>query len=87
MSVEGSSLDVSGKILSEEIGSITINNSQVSISEANSSFSLSDISLRNTINDIVVKIYNTNKNILQKKVYTVYTSSQASSSSNAPVSG
>jgi len=85
MSVTSSSIDITWKILSSEIGSITINNTQATISQANKTFTLAGLSLRNSVNDIVIKIYNTDKDILQKKVYTVYSSSQNTSTNTTPV--
>ena len=77
MSIKTNSLNILGTILSEEVGSITINNRQANISVATKSFSLDTLSLNQTVNDIVVKIYDTNRNVIQKSVYTVYTSSKS----------
>lgn len=90
MSTDKSSLDISGTILSDEVWSVTINNAQVSIA-ADRSFSLSGLNLNGAVSDIVVKIYNTNRDILEKKVYTVYSSARISSTSttttSSPVTG
>lgn len=85
MSTGKSSLDLTGNIESDNISSITINNKQVSISSDKKTFSLGGLGLGSGVNDIVVKIYDGNKDIVEKKVYTVYstgngTSSQATSS-------
>ncbi len=81
MSVSQNSLDITGTILSEEVGSITINNAQVAINQSENNFRLDGVKLWQTINDIVVKIYDNNKNTITKKVYTVYTSSRNTESS------
>ncbi len=86
MSIKGNSLNISWKILSESVGSITINNRQVNISTTTKSFSLDSLSLSQSVNDIVVKIYDTDKNIIKKSVYTVYTSSQNNPSTSRPLS-
>ena len=80
MSLEANSLNVKWSVLSEEVGGVTINNRQASIS-ADKWISLEALLLGQTVNDVVVKIYNTNKNIIQKQVYTVYTSGRSGSSS------
>lgn len=74
MSTQKNTLTISGDILSLEVGSITINNIQTSISTATKSFTLENLQLPQTVNDLVVKVYNTNKNIVEKRVYTVYSS-------------
>lgn len=74
MSIESSSLTINGSILSDEVDSISIDNKQVNINSSSKTFSLAGVSLPNTLNDLVVKIYDTQKNILEKKVYTIYTS-------------
>jgi hypothetical protein len=85
MSTSKSSLSVSGKVLSDSVASISINNTQATINRANQTFSLSNVQVWRSVNDLVIKIYGNNKSILEKKVITVYssgTSSLGSSSSN-----
>lgn len=72
MSVDTPQINISWTIIDENVASITINNVQVNISDK--SFSLDNVVTNRSINDIVVKIYNSDKSILQKKVYTVYSS-------------
>ena len=72
MSVSDSSLNISGKVLSESVSSITINNAQASIVDG--TFSLEGLALWSSINDIVVKVYDEWKSILEKEVYSVYSS-------------
>ncbi len=80
MSIETATLTINGTITSSEVSSLTLNNRQVSISQAEKTFSLENFPLTSSINDIVLKVYDNNKNILQKKVYTVYTSRTSSPS-------
>lgn len=73
MSTNNSSITVTGKILQENISSITIDNKQVNISE-DTSFSLEGVNTSGSINDLVVKVYSDDKSILDKQVFTVYSS-------------
>jgi len=72
-SVSTSSLDISGTIVSESVGALTIDGKQADILSDNS-FSIDGIILNSSVNDLIVKVYDTNQNILEKKVYTIYTS-------------
>ena len=82
MSLQSSTLDISWGFASDTIWAITVNNITIPINTSNKSFSLSNFQLSSTVNDLVVKIYDTNKNILEKKVYTIYTSVVSTQSSN-----
>ena len=85
MSVSTSELNISGKILSEDVSSITINNAQANI-DSEKKFTLDKIQLWSSINDIVVKVYDTNKNIIEKKVYSVYSDADWVSTASATTS-
>lgn len=85
MNTNKKSLNITGTVTSDIVGSITINNSQASISTATNTFALNGLTLRNGVNDLVIKIYDTNKNVLEKTVYTVYTTGgTAASNSTTP---
>ncbi|MCH8518720.1 hypothetical protein LAT59_03080 [Candidatus Gracilibacteria bacterium] len=79
MSVESSNINISGTLLSENIGAISIQNTPVDIDIAARSFSLDNIRLPQAMNDLVIKIYDSERNILRKEVITVYTSSPSES--------
>ncbi len=85
MSVSSNTLDISWKILSENVWTISINNRQASISGDKKIFSFSALPLWNSVNDVVIKIYDTDKNILEKKVITVYNSGWSSSNISSNV--
>lgn len=74
MNVETSSLDISWTIVSESVGTISIGSLDANIGD-DKSFSINGVTLPNKVNDLVIKIYDINQNILEKKVYTVYSSS------------
>lgn len=73
MSTNNSSLTITGKILQDSISSVTIDNRQVNISE-DKTFSLQGVDTSKSINDLVVKVYDDNKTIVEKTVFTVYSS-------------
>ena len=87
MSVDSGSISVSGTLLSDNIWAISIQNTPVDLSTSTRSFNLDNIALPWTMNDLVVKIYDSERNILAKEVYTVYSSSpsrdQSSTSSSS----
>ena len=74
MSTNEASINIGWKIISDQVSAITINNRQTSIATKNKTFELNNLSLISGINDIVVKIFNTEKDIIEKKVFTVYSS-------------
>jgi hypothetical protein len=82
MSVDSSTISISWNILDSSIEIITFNNKQASLNTSSNTFKIDGITLPNSMNDIVVKIYDTERNILDKEVYTVYTSRVG----NTPVS-
>jgi len=91
MRVDSTSIDIDGSINSEDVEKISINNIDVSIDESSNGFILEWFPLNERINDLVIKIFNVNGTILEKDVYTVYTSSisegeAATTSSSTPVS-
>jgi hypothetical protein len=82
MSVDSGSINVSGTLLSDTIGAISIQNTPVDLNVSAKSFNLDSIALPQAMNDIVVKIYDRERNILTKEVYTVYTSSPSRETTN-----
>lgn len=83
MRVDSSSLDISGTINSESVEKISINNNDAVIQESDNTFSLSNVPLNSGVNDLVIKIYNINGTILEKNVYTIYTSSNTNTVSQS----
>lgn len=51
---------------------ITINNTEANISLINKRFELKAFLLKSSINDIIFKIYDKDKNLLWKEIYTIY---------------
>lgn len=72
MNIESWLLQVSGSVNSVDVWAITINNVQAPIAESARTFTLSDIQLQKWVNDIVVKVFTNSQDILEKKVFTVY---------------
>ncbi|MDD3646470.1 MAG: hypothetical protein PHH06_03605 [Candidatus Gracilibacteria bacterium] len=85
-SMTSSSIDITGKYNSAKIGKITLNGKQAILDVEDKTFEFTGVSLKNSVNDLVFKVYDTNENIIQKLVYTIYygstTSNNNSSSSN-----
>lgn len=79
--IETSSLDMSWSILIDTVELITINGKQAEISEDNT-FSVAGINTNQSVNDVVVKIYDENRAILDKKVITLYNSNPSAQTSN-----
>lgn len=81
MNSDATSLDLRWTINSEEVWTLTFNNEQASIWEW--TFTAS-VALVNGVNDIVVKVYNENKELLEKDVYTVYSSTTVTEQNPEP---
>ena len=82
MSTDWQSINVSGTLISDNIWAISIQNTPVELNTSTRSFNLDNIPLPQAMNDLVVKIYDNDRNILQKEVYTVYTSSPSTNQSD-----
>lgn len=76
MSTDKSNIEIQWKVLDAEVKSLTIDNKAVNIN--NDSFSHS-IPLSGSIHDVVVKMFDKDKQVLAKEVYTVYSSASAAS--------
>jgi hypothetical protein len=76
MNVDTNTFNISWSISDDSVWAISINNKTAAINIENKTFALQELPLNAKINDIVVKIYDTEKNILEKNVYTVYTSAE-----------
>ena len=83
MSTDSSSINISGTILSDNIWAISVQNIPAKINMSSKSFELNSIPLPQAMNDLVIKIYDTERNILQKEVFTVYTWSPSSASASS----
>ncbi len=77
MSVSVSSMNIAWEILDDTVSAVTIQNQPTVIDTTDKTFGINDVSLPSSTNDIVIKIYDGNNNILLKEVYTVYTSTPA----------
>jgi len=78
-----STIDVSGNILSELVELVTIDGKQAEISWDNT-FLATWINTSKSVNDVVIKIYDEDRAILDKKVITLYNSSPSSTSWVSP---
>lgn len=76
-----SSLNIRWNIISEQVVGISIENTTGDVKD-DGSFTVNNIPLKKKINDLVVKIYGGEKQILEKKVFTVYTSKPQASEEN-----
>lgn len=69
--IDAASIDITGKVLSESVELVTINGKQAEIS-ADKTFVVTQVSTNQSVNDIVVKIYDDNRAVLDKNVITLY---------------
>lgn len=79
--VNTSTLNISGTITSDLVELITINGKQAEIS-TDRSFLVNSILTNNSVNDIVIKIYDDNRSILDKNVITLYNSNPTATSNS-----
>ena len=82
ITLSASSIDVTGTVISDSVSAFTIAWKQAEIS-SDRSFSVSWIPLTSAVTDLVVKVYDTNKNILEKKVYSINTDTVSPASSSS----
>lgn len=80
MSTDEATITVTWQTLTPNVGAFSIAGKSASIRD-DGNFSVEEISLGNGINDLIVKVYDTDQNILEKKVYTVYSSAKLSTPS------
>ncbi len=80
--LEESNIDIDWKYLNENIGIISINWKIAEINTEDKTFSLDNFSLEWQVNDLIFKIYDEDKNLLWKQVYTVYYKSWQQTSFN-----
>lgn len=71
MNSDMSNIELNGTINSNDVEVITLNNKQATISSWTFS---ANIALVNWINDIVIKIYDDAQELLEKNIYTIYSS-------------
>jgi len=80
--VNSSNIDINWKYVNDNIFLITINGKTAKINDKDKTFSYKGFSLENSINDIIIKIYDSGRNLLWKKLYTLYLWKTKSSASN-----
>ena len=71
-SVKSSSIDINWKLNLDSVSNLTLNWLQASLDRENKSFSFKSFSLENKINDLVFKVYDKDKNLIKKYIYTIY---------------
>jgi len=80
--IKSSNIDIKWKYNNNNIFLITINNQSAQINKENKTFSYKNFNLENAVNDIIVKIYDTDRNLLWKQIYTLYSWKAKSKVSN-----
>ncbi len=70
--VSNSTITIKWNILNSSVSIIKINWIEANINLEEKTFELKELFLTNKINDIIFKIYNSNNEILNKKIYTIY---------------
>jgi hypothetical protein len=75
-SVEGTSVDVEGKIVNPSIVKITVNDKEAKIDTDAKTFSFKDFPLPANANDLVYRAFDANGAVLAKGVITVYSSTK-----------
>lgn len=77
MNLSSAKINISGVITSDDaISIISFDNIEADIDTSNNSFQLNDFALRGNVHDLVVKVFDEDKNILEKSVMTLYTSAK-----------
>ena len=82
---KSNTLTVMGKLLSQEVKRVTINNVGATVSPVNATFVLQDITITGEIFDIVYKAYDTNNSLLESKVLTIFGPKWASTQATSPL--
>jgi len=70
--VTSSTIDIEWNYKNSNVSIITVNGKTTKINTDTKTFSYKNFNLENNINDIIVKVYDTDRNIIWKKVYTLY---------------
>jgi hypothetical protein len=70
--VQGSKITIMGDLLSKDVKRVTLNDHDTSVSPVNESFVLQDLDVESEIFNIVYKAYNSENQLLDKWVVTVY---------------
>ncbi len=73
-SIEGDSVDFEGKIVSDNVSKITLDDKEVSIDRQEKTFAFKGFTLRDAISNIVYKVYDKNNDLLLKWVMSLYAS-------------
>lgn len=72
MSTSDAAITVDGTIIDAAVNALTIQGVAANIDATTKAFRVADIPLRNKTNDLVVKYFDGDRNVLGKYVYTVY---------------
>ncbi len=70
--VNSNPLDLTWRYSPLKVGKITINNKEVSLNSELWTFSLKWFILESKVNDLIIKIFDKNKNIISKNILTIY---------------
>lgn len=80
-------IDINGAFLSDDVYALTIDDLDATVNRESKTFSFVWVPLKNNINDIVIRIYNKESEIIGKYLYTFYSSEGTNSSDNSSSSG
>lgn len=70
--IKTSTVTIMGSILDPKVSSVTINDAAATVSPVNQTFVMQDFKLTGEINNLVYKVYDSNKILLEKWVLTIY---------------
>ena len=80
--VKTDNLNIVGRYDPLKVSKITINNLEAKLNSELGTFSIKWFKLNSKINDLVIKIFDKNWNIISKKILTIYTNKISNSSNN-----
>ena len=80
--VSSSSLDITWKYSSDTIAKISLNGANAKLNIEEKTFIFENVDLRDAVNDLVFKVYDSEDDILSKVIYTLYTNTASNSSNN-----
>ena len=80
--VPSSTVDIKWSYLNSDISVITVDWEITKLDTENNTFSFTNYSLDNSVNDIVVKVFDIDRNLIWKYVYTLYLENWWASTSN-----
>lgn len=82
--VSSATIDIAGKILNPLVTRVTINDQEATVSPVEMTFTLSDFTITDSVTNIVYKAFDSQKNLLQKSVLTVYANTSAITQTTRP---